>query len=80
MTGLVGYGSSDDEDFIDEDQPTQLESEAKVWPYIRLSPSVTDRIDLRPHRISYRSHEAKERCVSRPASYFLIDADSRSSY
>ena len=32
MTGLVGYGSSDEEDFLDEEQSTQLKSEVKVWP------------------------------------------------
>ena len=51
MTGLVGYGSSDDEHFVDEDQPTQLKSEVKVWPNIRLYRPFTDRIDLRPHKI-----------------------------
>ena len=48
MTGLVGYGSSDEEDFVDEDQPT---SGVKVWPNTRLYRSVTDRIDLRLHKI-----------------------------
>ena len=51
MTGLVGYGSSDEGDFVDEDQPTQLKSGVKVWLNTRLYPSVTDRIDLRPHKI-----------------------------
>ena len=49
MTGLVGYGSSDEEDFVNEDQPTQLKSGVKVWPNIRLYWSVTYWIDLRPH-------------------------------
>ena len=51
MTGLVDYGNSDEEDFVDEDQPTQLMSGVKVWPNIRLHRPGTDRIDLRPHKI-----------------------------
>lgn len=51
MTALVGYRSSDDEDFVDEDQPTHLKSEVMVWPYLQPSPSVTDWIGLRPYKI-----------------------------
>ena len=50
MTDLVGYGSSDEEDFVNQDQPTQLKSRVKVWPNTRLYWSGTDRIDLRPRK------------------------------
>ena len=51
MTGLVGYGISDEEDFVDEEQSTQLKSKVKVWPNAQLHCFVTDRIGLRPHKI-----------------------------
>lgn len=53
MTGLVGYGSSDGEDFGDDDQAAQLKSGVKVWPNTRLYGSIADQLDLRHRKIGF---------------------------
>lgn len=60
MIGLVGYGSSDEEDSLDEGRRIQLKSQ--VWvsqlPILDYWP-ITDWIDLRPHNIL--NHQYQER-------------------
>ena len=49
MTGLVGYGSSDEDDSVDEGRQMQLKSQVRVLQYVTLysvDRFVADRIDL----------------------------------
>lgn len=71
MTGLVGYGSSDEEDSVDEGRRMQLKSKVRVsQAVIKYSTYsfFTDWIDLRPHHSrNYHHQEGKAHGVSGPA-------------